>query len=133
MLCLSTVMYLQYRFDATCTMSLFTACARQREAACQETARAAHCLLYEQANRTRQEAAAPCQRLLGEETAHCRCTVQTRQMAAARVIFLWLRRHCLFARLACQTSQQLQHEAALARMQHEQECCARALQAEEQH
>jgi hypothetical protein len=34
--------------------------------------------------------------------------------------------------LACQTSRRLQLEAALARMQHEQECCARALQAPEQ-
>jgi hypothetical protein len=53
-------------------------------------------------------------------------------MAAARVIFLWLRCQHLFARLARQTSRQLQHEAALARMQHKQECCAHALQAEEQ-
>jgi hypothetical protein len=53
-------------------------------------------------------------------------------MAAARVIFLWLRRQRLFARLARQTSQRLQHEVKLARMQQEQECCACALQAMEQ-
>jgi hypothetical protein len=48
-------------------------------------------------------------------------------------IFLWLRRQRLFVRHARQTSRRLQREATLARMQHEQECCTRALQAKEQH
>ena len=51
---------------------------------------------------------------------------------ACGVIILWLRHHRLFSQLARQTLRRLQHEAALARMQHEQECCAHALQAEEQ-
>jgi hypothetical protein len=107
--------------------------ACQREAARQEAARAAHRLLHEQADRARQKAAARRQRLLDEETARRQCAVQAGQTTAARVIFLWLRRRRLFARLARQTSRRLQHEVALACMQHEQECCARALQAEEQH
>jgi len=104
---------------------LFTRLARQtsrrlqQEAPHQEAARAAQCLLHEHANHERQVEAARTQRLLDKET-------------ACGVIFLWLRRRRLFARLAGQTSRRLQHEAALARMQHEQECCARALQAEEQ-
>ena len=52
--------------------------------------------------------------------------------AAARVIFLWFRRRRLFVRLTRQTLRRLLHEVALACMQHEQECCARALQAMEQ-
>ena len=110
-----------------------TACARQQEAARQEAAHAAQCLLQERAALERQgEAARRCQCLLDEESAHHRRAAQARQMAAARVIFLWLRCRCLFAQLARQTSWRLQREAALACMQHEQECCARALQAKEQ-
>ena len=110
---------------------LVAARARQREAARQEAASTAHRLLHEQADRARQEAATRRQRSLDKETACPRRAVQARQTAAARVIFLWLRRRRLFARLARQTSRRLQHEAALARMQHEQECCASALQAVE--
>jgi len=112
---------------------LVAACARQREAARQEAARTAHRLLHEQADRARQEAATRHQRSIDEETACRRRAVQARQTAAARVIFLWLRRRRLFARLARQTSRRRQHEAALARMQHEQDCCTRALQAAEHH
>ena len=79
---------------------LVAARARQREAARQEAARTAHRLLHEQADRARQKAAARRQRSLDEETARRRHVVQTRQTAAARVIFLWLRRRRLFARLA---------------------------------
>jgi hypothetical protein len=67
-----------------------------------------------------------------EETARLRRAAQARQTTATRVIFLWLRRQRLFAWLACQTSRRLQHEAALAHLQHEQECCARAALAEAQ-
>ena len=86
---------------------LVAARARQREAARQEATRTAHRLLHEQAARARQEAAARRQRSLDEETARCRRAVQARQTAAARVIFLWLRRRRLFARLARQTSRRL--------------------------
>ncbi len=105
--------------------------ARQQEAAHQETLCAAQHLLHEHAAHERQVEAARRQCLLDEETAHCRCATQARQTATARVIFLWLCRRRIFARLARQTSRRLQREAALACMQHEQECCARALQAEE--
>ena len=97
----------------------------------QEAARAAQRPLHERAALERQGVAAHRQRLLDEETARLRCADQARQMAAARVIFLWHRRRRLFARLARQTSRRLQREAALARMQHEQQCCARVLQAAE--
>ena len=53
-------------------------------------------------------------------------------MAAAQLIFLWLCRRRLYAWLACQTSWQQQRKAALARQHHEDECFARALQAEKQ-
>jgi hypothetical protein len=109
-----------------------TARASQQEAARQEAARAAQCLLHKRATLECQGEAARCQLLLDKETACLRHAAQARQTAAARVIFLWLRRRRLFARLACQTLRRLQHEAALARMQHEQEYCAHALQAEEQ-
>jgi hypothetical protein len=90
-------------------------------------------LIQERVTLERQQGEAThCQRLLDEETAHLRRAAQARQTAAAQVIFLWLRRRHLFARLARQTSQRLQHEAALARLQHEQECCARAALAEAQ-
>jgi hypothetical protein len=96
----------------------------------------AHCaaqhLLHERAAHERQVEAERCQRLLDDETARCRRATQAWQTAAIRVIFLWLHRRHLFARLARQTSRQLQREAALARMQHEQEYCAHALQAAEQ-
>jgi colicin import membrane protein len=70
--------------------------------------------------------------IFNKEAASRQCAAKARQMAAARIIFLWLCRRCLHARLACQISRQQQREAALARLQHEQECCARALQAEEE-
>ena len=50
--------------------------------------------------------------------------------SAARIIFLWLRRRRLHARLARQTSRQQFHEAALARLRYEQECSDRATLAE---
>ncbi len=98
---------------------------QQEEAARQEAARAAQRLLHERAALKRQGEAARRQRLLDEQSACHRRVAQAWQTAAARVIFLWLRRRHLFVRLARQTSRQLQHEVALARMQHEQECCTR--------
>jgi hypothetical protein len=53
-------------------------------------------------------------------------------MAAAQTIFLWLRRQRPHVRLTRQTSGRLQHEATLARLQHEQECCARTALTEAQ-
>ena len=105
---------------------------QQEEAARQEAARAAQRLLHERAAHEHQGEAACRQRLLDEQSAHRRRVAQARQTAAARVIFLWLRRRRLFARLARQTSRQLQHEVTLARKQHKQECCAHALQAMDQ-
>jgi len=106
---------------------------QQEEAARQEAARAAQHLLHERtALEQRQGEAARRQRLLDEQSARRQRVAQARQTAAARVIFLWLRRRRLFARLARQTSRRLQHEVALARMQHEQECCMRAMQVMEQ-
>ncbi len=78
--------------------------ASQQEAACQEAARTAQCLLHERVALERQGKAAHCQRLLDKETACLQRAAQARQTAAVRVIFLWLRRQRLFARLACQTS-----------------------------
>ena len=110
-----------------------TARARQQEAARQGAASAARRFIQERAALERQQGeAAHCQRLLDEETARLRRAAQAQQTAAARVIFLWLRRRHLFARLARQTSRRLQHEGALACLQHEQECCARAALAEAQ-
>jgi len=106
---------------------------QQEEAARQEAARTAQRLLHERAAlERRQGEAARRQRLLDEQSACRQRVAQARQTAAARVIFLWLRRQRLFARLARQTLRQLQREVALAHMQHEQECCAHALQAMEQ-
>ncbi len=73
-----------------------------------------------------------CQQILNEEAASCQHAAHAQQMVAARIIFLWLCRQRLHAWLARQTLQRQQHEAALACLQHEQECCTRALQAEEQ-
>jgi len=110
-----------------------TARACQQEAARQEAASAAQRFIQERAALQRQQGeAAHRQRLLDEETARLLRAAQARQEAAAQVIFLWPRRRHLFARLARQTSQRLQLEAALARLQHEQECCARATLAEAQ-
>jgi hypothetical protein len=82
------------------------------------------------------EETARCQRLLDEEAARrlmAERAALARQMAAAQTIFLWLRRCHLHVRLASQTSQQQQREAALARLQYKQDCCSRAVLAEEQH
>ena len=73
-----------------------------------------------------------CQCILNEEAASRQCAAHTRQTAAARIILLWLCHQRLHARLASQTSPRQQREAALAHLQHEHECCACALQAEEQ-
>jgi hypothetical protein len=78
-------------------------------------------LLDKRAANERQEAAckeaAHHQRLLDKEAA-CRLMAKhaalARQMAAARTIFLWLRRCRLHVRLARQTSRRQQHKAALA-------------------
>ena len=56
----------------------------------QEAARDAQRPLHERAALERQGEAAHRQRLLDKETACLRCADQARQMAAARVIFLWL-------------------------------------------
>jgi hypothetical protein len=113
--------------DSQWLLDTHTACACQQEAARQEAASTAQHFIQERITLERQQGEAThCQRLFDEETARLRRAAQARQTAAAQVIFLWLRRQHLFARLACQTSQRLQHEAALARLQHEQECCARA-------
>jgi hypothetical protein len=55
-----------------------------------------------------------------------------RQMAAAQTIFLWLCRRRLHVRLARQTLRIQQREAALARLQYEQDCCSRTALTEEQ-
>jgi hypothetical protein len=86
------------------------AAARTRqEAACRQQ------LLNEQAARTRQEAAA------------ARARQEAARQAAARTIFLWLRRCRLHIWLARQTSRCQQHEANLARLRYEDDCCARAV------
>ncbi len=128
---------------------------KHQEATRQEAACTAQCLLYERATHERQEAARQeaahtaqslldlraalecqeamrCQRILNKEAASCQGAAHARQMAADQIIFLWLCRQRLHAWLACQTLRQQQCEAALARLQHEQECCACAQQAEEQ-
>jgi len=107
--------------------------ARQEEAARRQK------LLDEQAARTRQEAAArACQEEAAacarqEEAARRQRAAEVRKTAAAQLIFLWLRRRRLYARLARQTSRLQQRESALARQHHEGECFARVLQAEKQH
>ena len=93
--------------------------ACQQEANRKEAARAAQRLLHKRVALERQGEAAHRQHLLDKETARLRRAAQAQQTAAAQVIFLWLRRRRLFARLARQTSRRLQHEAALARLQHE--------------
>jgi hypothetical protein len=122
-----------HRLQTAACQRLLDKCAAHecQEAARQEAACTAQCLLDEQAALERQEAVR-CQRILNEEAASRQRAAQARQMAAARTIFLWLCRRRLHARLACQTLRRQQCEAALARLQHEQECCARVLQAEEQ-
>ncbi len=111
---------------------------------CQE-ANCCQQLLDERAAYERQEAVR-CQWLLDEETAHrqrlldeeaarrlmAKRAAHARQMAAARTIFLWLRRRRLHIRLVRQTSRHQQREAALARLRYEQDCCRRAALAEEQ-
>jgi hypothetical protein len=80
--------------------------------------------------------AAHCQWLLDEEAACClmaECDALARQMAAAQTIFLWLCRRHLHVRLAHQTLWRQQHEAALAHLQYEQDCCSCAVLTEEQH
>jgi len=115
--------------------------ARQEETAArarQEEDARRQKLLNEQAARARQEAAArarqeetaACARL--EEAARRQRAAEARKTAAAHLIFVWLRRRRLYARLACQTSRQQQRETALARQHHKDECFARALQAEKQ-
>ncbi len=95
-------------------------------------------LLNKQAARARQEAAAHARqeetaaRAHQEEAARRQRAAEARKTAAAQLIFLWLRRRCLFARLARQTSRRQQRDTALARQHHEDECFARALQAEKQ-
>jgi hypothetical protein len=81
--------------------------ARQ-EAACRQQ------LLDKQATRTRQEAAA------------ARARQEAARRAAARTIFLWLRRRRLHIRLARQTSRRQQREANLARLRYKDDCCAHA-------
>jgi hypothetical protein len=60
------------------------------------------------------------------------CAALARQMAAARTIFLWLRRRRLHIRLARQTSRRQQRKAALACLRYKQDCCLRAVLAEEE-
>jgi hypothetical protein len=103
----------------------------RQEAARQEAACAAQCLLDEQAALECQEAM-QYQRIFNKEAACRQRTALARQMAAARTIFLWLRRRRLHIRLARQTLQQQQREAALPRLRYEQDCCSRAALAEEQ-
>jgi hypothetical protein len=57
---------------------------------------------------------------------------QQQELSAARTIFLWLCRRRLHVRLARQTSRRQLREAALARLQYEQECSERAALAERQ-
>jgi hypothetical protein len=110
------------------------------ERAAHERQEAAHRqkLLNEQAASKCQEAAACARqeetaaRARQEEAARRQHAAEARKTAAAQLIFLWLRRRRHYARLACQTSRRQQREAALARQQHEDECFARALQAEKQ-
>ncbi len=102
-----------------------------QEAPHQEAACAAQCLLDKQAALECQEAVRR-QCILNKEATGCQRAAQARQMEAAQIIFLWLCRQRLHARLARQTSRRQQREAALACLQHKQECCARALQLEEQ-
>ncbi len=72
------------------------------------------------------------QRILNKEATSCQCAAHAQQTEAAQIIILWHCRQHLHARLACQTLRRQQREAALAHLQHKQECCACALQAEEQ-
>ncbi len=125
---------------AACQRHLDEETARQRQEAnrCQQLLdkRAA----YERQKAVRRqrlldkETARP-QRLLDEEAAHClmaKCAALSRQMGAARTIFLWLCHRRLHVRLARQTLRRQQCEAALARLRYEQDCCLRAALVEEQ-
>jgi len=115
--------------------------ARQEETAArarQEEAARRQKLLDEQAARAHQEAAARARqeetaaRARQEEAACRQRAAEARKTAATQLIFLWLHRRRLYARLASQTSRRQQREAALDRQHHEDECFARALQAEKQ-
>ncbi len=99
------------------------ACTHQEEAA-------AHACQEEAAARARQEEAAA--HAHQEEAAHRQRAAEARKTAAAQLIFLWLRRRRLYARLACQTSRRQQRKATLAHQLQKNKCCARALQAEKQ-
>jgi hypothetical protein len=101
-----------------------------QEAARQEAACAAQCLLDERAALKHQEAMR-CQRILNKEAASCQRAAHAQQTAATQIIFLWLCRWCLHAQLVCQTLWQQQRKAVLARLQYEQECCARVAMADE--
>ncbi len=71
-------------------------------------------LLDAQATRARQEAAARARqeetaaRAQQEEAARRQRAAEARKTAAAQLIFLWLRRRCLYSRLARQTSRRQQ-------------------------
>ncbi len=119
--------------------------ARQRhldKKAARKKQEAAHCqrLLDKRAVNECQEAARKdeathCQRLLKEEAAHCLMAERaalTRKMVAAQTTFLWLCCRRLHVGLARQTSRRQQHKAALALLQYKQDCCSRAVLAEEQ-
>jgi hypothetical protein len=122
------------------------ACKQQEAAHCQRfldehaanECQEANChqrLLDEQAANERQEAAR-CQRLLDEEIACCQrlldaCAAKARRTVATTTIFLWLCRRRLQIRLAQKTARRQQREAALARLQYEQECCTRVAMADE--
>ncbi len=112
--------------------------ARQEEAARRQKRLDEHKkLLNEHTARARQEAAARARqeaaaRARQGEAARRQRAAEARKTAAAELIFLWLRRRRLYARLARRTSRQQQREAALARQHHEDKCFARALQAEKQ-
>jgi hypothetical protein len=121
------------------------ACKQQEAAYCQclldkravNKCQEANCcqpLLNEQAANNCQEAARP-QRLLDKETACHQClldahTAVARWTAATTTIFLRLCRCCLQIRLSRKTARLQQCEAALARLQYKQECCARAAMAD---
>ncbi len=101
----------------------------RQEAVRQEAARAAQRLLDKRAALECQEAMR-CQRILNKEATSRQRAAHAQQTAAAQIIFVWLCCQRLHAQLARQTLRQQQCEAALARLQYKQECCARMAMAD---
>jgi len=96
-------------------------------------------LPHEQATRVCQQKAAAlrqrlCLRLLSGSVAERQQSAELaaqRKQAAARTIFLWLRRRSLFVRIDHRTLRRQQRDAALACLCYKQDCCRHAAVAQE--